>query len=400
MGTNRTAIFGAVGDINLSGHAAQAIRRHGSGWVFEKMLPQLRRADILFGNMESVVLPPDYPETQIDPKSLVSRCDPTPSLAHAGFHFLNLAQNHILDAGSHGMFHTRDIIERAGIATAGIGRRQQEARQMRIIEKAGLTFGFLCYAEDSNYSLSTAGSCHAYYTRENVLEDIARHRDKVDVLVVSIHADLEFMATPSVPRREIMREAARAGATLVLGHHPHVPQGIERIGDALVVYSLGNLLFAAHSDAYMHDNLPHTGHSFLLLAEVERRRVKSFTRIPFAIRPAPEERPAPLEEPDKCELLQYFGELDRMAADDEIVACNWRQIALDRLSQQLEQARNLDRDDLLTETLGRLLLVQENRNWVDEVFRIVRENWARQAATADPLHRPHYVITNRKGPTS
>lgn len=398
MANTKKVVFGAVGDINLSGTVASPAFDSGFDWAFEKMLTHLRRADLLFGNLESVVAPPDYPAEQIDPKGLIGRCDCAPALKRAGFDVLNLAQNHILDAGVPGMFHTRDIIKRSGIATGGIGNTQSEARRLCIVEKNGLRFGFLCYCEDTNYSLSTTGPCHAYHTRETVLEDVARHREEVDVLVVSIHADLEFMPTPSVPRQRIMREIARAGATLVLAHHPHVPQGIERIGDALVVYSLGNFIFASHSDSYMRENLPHTGHSFLLLAEVERRRVNSFTRVPFTISPAPEERPAPAEGADRERLLKYFTELDALAADDQAVARIWRQLAIDRLAGQLERLKTMTCDDLLVETLGRLLLVQENRSWVDEIMLAVKENWARQANTIDPLHRPHYVITNRPKP--
>ncbi len=388
-------IFGAVGDINLGRPGDQWLQKYGDDWPFEKMRDVLQEADLLFGNMESVILPPAYPEQQIDPRGLVSRYESSGALKKAGFDIVNLAQNHILDAGSCGMFHTRQVIEQAGVATAGVGATQEEARQLRVIEKNGLTFGFLCYCEDGNYTLGTAGPCHAYYTRENVLADIERHRRDVDVLVVSIHADLEFMQTPSVPRRQIMREAARAGATLVLGHHPHVPQGMERIGESLVVYSLGNFVFNAHSWDYMRNHLPHTAQSFVLLAEVQRGCVGNVRRVPYVIDPAPEERPRPMEGQQKQQMLQYLDELDRMAADDELVKRNWRQIALKHLAWKLNEARKASVEDLLEDILGRLLLVQENRNWVEEVLEAVKENWQRQANAVDPLHRPHYAMERR-----
>ncbi len=396
MTEQKYVTFGAVGDINLARPGDECMRRHGAAWPFQNMFGALREADLLFGNMESVILPTDYPQEEIDPKGLLSRYDSSVALKEAGFDILNLAQNHILDAGACGMFHTQQVIEATGVMTAGIGRTQAEARQMRVLEKGGLRFGFLCYCEDSNYTLGTTGPCHAYYTRENVLTDIERWRRDVDVLVVSIHADLEFMPTPSVPRRQIMREAARAGATLVLGHHPHVPQGMERVGDALVVYSLGNFIFNSHSWDYMRNHLPHTARSFLLLAEVERGKVGAVRRVPFAIQPDPDERPALMVGAQKQQMLAYLDELDRMAADDEVVQRNWRQIALRHLTWKLNEARQLNRDDLLVETLGRLLLVQENRNWMEEVLAAVKENWDRQASVIDPLHRPHYAMERRE----
>ena len=66
-----TATFGAVGDVDLSRKGAAPIIEHGFDWPFERMMPILRQADVLFGNMESVVLPPEYPDGQIDPAGLV-----------------------------------------------------------------------------------------------------------------------------------------------------------------------------------------------------------------------------------------------------------------------------------------------------------------------------------------
>ncbi|HUT57715.1 MAG TPA: CapA family protein [Phycisphaerae bacterium] len=396
--TRNAVTFGAVGDINFSGDCAEQMMAGGIDWPFEKMLPHLRRADVLFGNMESVLLPPDYPDDQIDPKGLVGKYDGTPALAGAGFGFMNLANNHVLDGGRVSMFHTRDAIERLGVVTAGVGKTQKQARQMPVLQVGGLRFGFLCYCEDSNYSLSTKGPCHAYYTRRAVLSDVARNKDDVDVLVVSIHADLEFMETPSWPRREIFREISAAGATIVLGHHPHVPQGVELIDGRLIAYSLGNFYFAAHSDDYMKGNGPHTAHSFLLLAEVGAGGVESFARVPFEIRQAPEQRPVPLDAPERERMLAYLEQLDRKAADDEAVKGNWRDIALRHLDIYLERVRKYGREDLLVDLIGRLVLVAENRSWIDEVFAAVKENWARQARRVDPCHRPQYAMTSRKPP--
>lgn len=218
-----TVTLGAVGDIALTGAIGAAARAHGLDWPFEPMRAELGRADVLFGSMESVLLPEDYPESEVDPRGLVSRVpgpDAGAAFRRAGFDFLNLAANHVLDAGTAGLEYTARVLREGGLATAGVGPTQLESRALVTLEKHGMTFGFLCYCEDSNYSLGTRGPCHAYYTREGVLDDVALHRGSVDVLVVSIHADLEFMPTPSVPRLETFREIAGAGATVVLGHHP------------------------------------------------------------------------------------------------------------------------------------------------------------------------------------
>ncbi len=166
---------------------------------------------------------------------------------------------------------------------------------MVTVEAGGLTFGFLCYCEDGNWTLGATRPGPAYYELEPVLEDVAVHRAEVDVLVVSIHADIEFLPTPAPGRIANFRRIARAGADMVLGHHPHVPQGIEMVDGSLVAYSLGNFVFGAHSMDYMKRNGPHTADSLVLLVEVGKGGVGGYERIPCTIPKPPEERPTPAE---------------------------------------------------------------------------------------------------------
>jgi hypothetical protein len=418
------ATFGAVGDISFLKGVNVAAEAHGLDWPFERMKPQLDRADLLFGNMETVLIPPDYPRDQVDPRGLIAPFDGedvAAALRRAGFDFLNLAANHVLDAGVVGMDYTQAVLEAAGLMTAGVGHTQEEARQLYRLERNGITFGFLCYCEDSNYSLGTRGPCHAYYERESVLEDVAAHRREVDILVVSVHADLEFMPVPSMPRLRIFREIAAAGADIVLGHHPHVPQGCERVGKSLIAYSLGNFVFPAHTSVYMRSHGPHTAHSFLLLAEVTREGVQSFERVPFEIAAPPEERPVPLEGSARQAKLDYLAMLDAYLADEAFVRDTWREVARRRFASYLKAAMHNssepkwrrwirtqiarfgfgpgpDVDRVIEEFVGRLCLTQENRNWMEEILAMGREaHEARILGEIDPLHRPQYRLDRAEG---
>jgi poly-gamma-glutamate capsule biosynthesis protein CapA/YwtB (metallophosphatase superfamily) len=163
MSNDAHVLFAAVGDIGFHRTLGASLHAKGPDWLFEKMAPALARADLLFGNMESIALPPDFPPDQVDPKGLIAAAsgpECAAALKRAGFNFLNMAANHVLDAGTTGMFHTQATLRAAGMVVGGIGRTQTEARQMQIIEKNGLRFGFLCYCEDNNYSLGSAGPGH------------------------------------------------------------------------------------------------------------------------------------------------------------------------------------------------------------------------------------------------
>jgi hypothetical protein len=430
MVRNPTLTFGAVGDISFASRMGDDMARYGADWPFERMLPHLRRADLLFGNMESVAIPDDYPHSQIDPDGLVSLF-PGPqgaaALKRASFDFMNLAANHVLDAGRVGMDHTKACLEEAGLATAGVGYTQEEARQLRVLEKGGLSFGFLCYGEDSNYTLGHTSPSYAYYEVEAVCEDVIKHRQEVDILVVSIHADLEFMPTPSLPRLRNSRRIARAGADIILEHHPHGPLGVvmvkgwgprphhqgagaslprasgarpERRGGArrpcLIAYSLGNFLFDAHTGEYMKNNGPHTAHSFLLLVEVSRRGVQSFERIPFIISEPPEQRPAPARGAEREEALAHLAGLDAKLQDEEFVKATWREIAKRHLAGVIQTLAKQDIDRVIEEAVGRYCLLAENRSWMLEILEMGREQWLAQQQDDDPLHRPHYRFADRE----
>lgn len=391
--------LGAVGDVSLAGQVAEDALAHGLDWPFEKMRAILGRADVLFGNMESVAIPPDFPREELDPAGLISALpgeEIAAALRRAGFDIMNMAANHVLDAGSIGFDYTQACLENAGIVVGGIGYSQTEARQLKVVEANGLRLGFLCYGEDSNWTLGHTNPGFAYYQLDTVLEDVRRHRPEVDALIVSIHADLEFMPTPSVPRLRNSRAIAEAGATVVLQHHPHVPQGIEMANGCLICYSLGNFVFDAHTDSYMKNNGPHTAHSFVLLAEVTQDGVRAFERVPFEVQEPPEQRPTPLQGAKREEMLAYLADLDRKLQDAEFVKRTWREKARQCLAALLRELAQRDLDNVIEEMAGRYCLLAENRSWMQEILEMGREHWEAQKQLSDPYHRPHWRY-RRKG---
>jgi poly-gamma-glutamate synthesis protein (capsule biosynthesis protein) len=82
-----------------------------------------------------------------------------------------------------------------------------------------------------------------------VRADVAAARSQAEVVVVTFHWGEELSPSPSPSQRYLAEAAVEAGADLVVGHHPHVLQGLERRGHALVAYSLGNFLFPSRGQA-------------------------------------------------------------------------------------------------------------------------------------------------------
>jgi hypothetical protein len=393
-----TVTFGAVGDIAFHKGIAELLEADGPGWPFAAAQPALDRAGVLFGNFEFPFLPPDFPTDEIDPAgalSVVPGPEGAGALREAGFDVLNLAANHVLDAGTLGLDYTRRCLRDAGICAGGVGYSQEEARSLEVIECDGLTFGVLCYAEDGNWTLGATNPGPAYYTLDTVLEDLQRYRNEVDVLVVSIHGDIEFLPTPAPVRIANSRRIAAAGADILLEHHPHVPQGIEMVDGSLIAYSLGNFVFGVHTDAYIGRHLPHTGESFVLLVEVDGDGVRAFERVPCLIGQPPLERPRILEGVERAELAAYYGQLDAWLQDEEFVRETWRRRVKAMFASYIKQAAGRDVEEVLDDMVGRAVLVAENRSWADEVLAMAGERWE-TVGEPDLYHRPNYRFQKRR----
>jgi len=80
------------------------------------------------------------------------------------------------------------------------------------------------------------------YDAKLVKQDVEKLRDKVDLLVVSMHWGIEYSHGISKEQKTIAKYLSELGVDVVVGHHPHVVEPIEWIDDTLVIYSLGNFI--------------------------------------------------------------------------------------------------------------------------------------------------------------
>src|SRR5207344_1880481 len=116
------------------------------------------------------------------------------------------------------------------------------------LTRNGTRFGFLAYTYDqSNGNHKDVDDRIAAVDVEQMQGDVADMRTRsdnpADAVIVSMHAGIEYAPQPNQQQREFAHSAIEAGASVVVGHHPHVVQPWERIGEGVVFYSLGNLVF-------------------------------------------------------------------------------------------------------------------------------------------------------------
>ena len=240
----------AVGDIMLDGTARPVLSENGYDHPFVQMRKYFDGAHVVFGNLEGPLTTRGKPEQE---KTYVFRSPPDKvgqALKNAGFNVVSLANNHTLDYGAEGLAETLQALDTVGIAYAGAGMNLQDARRPVILQAAGKRVALLAYSltlpENFYAGRNTPGT--AFGHEAFVRADVEAARRQADVVVVSFHWGQEGKTTLREYQTRLGRLAIDAGAVAVIGHHPHILQGIERYKDGVILYSLGNFTFGSYSN--------------------------------------------------------------------------------------------------------------------------------------------------------
>jgi poly-gamma-glutamate capsule biosynthesis protein CapA/YwtB (metallophosphatase superfamily) len=233
----------AVGDILMIAGAATALDKNGNDYPFGKVKEFITPGDLAFANLEMPI--------SSDPRRHSAFPDVCPDffsppqmaevLKNTGFHVINLANNHAMDWGVSGLHESLNRLHSVGLLTIGAGDNLHEARQPAIIECKGKKVAFLGYSETGLWIATANTPGVAPLDRKLILEDIRSLRPNVDLLILSLHTGM-LSDYPTPEDRRLARLAVDNGVDLVLGHGPHVLQGIENYHDHTIVYSMGNFM--------------------------------------------------------------------------------------------------------------------------------------------------------------
>jgi len=241
-------IINAVGDIMLAGRWAPVLKKRGYDHPFDGVRAQLAGADINLGNLEAPIA---RNGDEFREKKFRFRAEPAvaKALQRAGFNLVTLANNHSMDFGASALEETLLHLKNANIAWIGAGNNLAEARQMKLFSIKGKRIAFLGYSLTQPIEFF-AGKDHpgtAPGYAKMVAADVAAARTQADFVVVSFHWGKEANPLVQPYQQTAAHNAVDAGADAVIGHHPHILQGIERYKRAIIFYSLGNFTFAAKS---------------------------------------------------------------------------------------------------------------------------------------------------------
>jgi len=230
----------AVGDLAFAGHKSD----NPSLQTFENIRSIWQDSRIIVGNLEG-------PLTQKG-ESVAGKCtlrgntDWSIVLKQAGFNLLILANNHVMDFGPEGLMETMECLKKADMPFVGVGPNQEKAcapfllstgrKRIAFLARSSVVVSSPCYAGDSTPGV-------ARLDMHETLRAIRSCKQQADLVILFIHWGLEHYAYPSPEQRRQAKVLIEGGTDAIIGHHPHVLQGIEWIDSAPVAYSLGNFLF-------------------------------------------------------------------------------------------------------------------------------------------------------------
>ena len=242
VGRAVTIVIG--GDVDLDRTTRAAIARDGVDAPWVGIAPLLRSADIAVVNLECAVSRQGRPE----PKSYTFRGDPAAvaGAKHAGVDVVSLANNHTLDFGRAALLDTIAAVRAQGIRPVGGGRNLAEAQEAAVLTVHGRRIAFVGMT-----GIVPAPHWRATATSPGLADDnsaritaqVRRAKSRADIVVAFFHWGVEYTYQASSRQRRAARAAISAGASIVVGAHPHVLQPVEEVDGALVAWSLGNLVF-------------------------------------------------------------------------------------------------------------------------------------------------------------
>ncbi len=272
--------FVAAGDVIPHQPVVQSATAHKAetnhdGWdaLFADTADLFQSADYGFVNLETPVAPAhsrgSKPFLFDAPVALIE------SLKASGVKIVSFANNHVMDQGWAGFAETRQHLTEQGLLFAGSGDTAQAAWKPVIIEKNGLKIGVLGMTRwlNGNRNPDKDDAPHVNFfpypndsggapglDQAQLIEAVKAARQQCDFLVLSIHWGTEYAPAPRPDDTDLAHKLMDSGASVLIGHHPHVLQPVETYltpdgRSTVIFYSLGNFL-SNQSRTYIDGLMP------------------------------------------------------------------------------------------------------------------------------------------------
>lgn len=281
--------------------AFEPIIRADPGAIYGDLLPILRGADLRIVNCECALTSSPKPVWK---SGAVFKGEPAHAagLTTVPFDVACLANNHVFDYGIAGFRESLRVLRRSGITTVGAGLTEDEAHAPLSTSVGGQRIHVVNISEGEDLTASSGGTGVFGWDIPRAASLVRRLKARGGVVIVIAHGGLEYVPFPPPYVVAAFRALVDAGADCVVGHHPHVPQGIEWWRGRPVFYSLGNFVF------YQATDLFHRKWGYCVSLRCADDRVTGADIYPYRITDAGLRR---LDAPDAREFMTTMARLSR-----------------------------------------------------------------------------------------
>lgn len=221
-----------VGDIMLDWGVEDLIKQNSIYYPFQKISNFLRGTDIVFGNLEGPIVknPPELLDNSL---KFAFNSDVMRAVSWCNFNLFSLANNHTLDMGKEGLEETKEWLKKYEINIIGDPLSGSSDNLNSAFFRDDITF--LAFNQIFPFIVKEEEIIKTIKTVKSLNPD--------NFLIVSLHWGEEYKLINSPAQQSLAHKIIEVGADLIIGHHPHIVQNIEKYQGKLIFYSLGNFIF-------------------------------------------------------------------------------------------------------------------------------------------------------------
>ena len=268
----RTLKILVAGDVMFNWGLRETRQKRGDFAPVEGLIPLFLEADLRMVNLETPIA--NSQEEMDESKSYVFNANPEDIslLKKINIDLVFLGNNHSMDYGKKGLEDTIENLKKENILFAGMGKNIKEAfrpNEISIRNKSLNLISVRNIGEARLFATDTKpGVAPFQLNRLKKIIEEKENKDKIQML--SVHWGVEYSPEPTKEQIKQAHELINFGFNVVIGHHPHIPQGVEKYKNGIILYSLGNFLFGSRNQ-YLNHNIAvmlHFDNKELLFCEI------------------------------------------------------------------------------------------------------------------------------------
>lgn len=234
------------GDLMLDRHVGEKIKSKGLPFLFSELdkAGVFKGCDFVSANLEGAVTDNGAHYKPDNAYDFAFKPDLINELKKYNFSYFSNANNHLADQGRNGIMETEKNLAKMGFIFSGCQDSETGACSATTTVINGKKIGLISFSQ-----------VYRSLNREKILDIVRNIASTSDITIVNIHWGIEYEHNFSKTQQELGRGLVDAGADMVIGHHPHVVQGVEIYKNKPIFFSLGNFIFDQYFSADTQEEL-------------------------------------------------------------------------------------------------------------------------------------------------